>query len=500
MSGIRRAFLFTATERYIVISVNFAMMVIVARLLTPEEVGYSVIGAATMAVAEIFRDFGATSFIVQQTVLDRKAARTAATCMLLMSLIAALAIWCSAGTVASFYQKPGLQAYMHVLAVSFLAGPLSGPLMALLRRTLAFGAVATINVASATATAVVTVALALLGAGYMTFAWGSATGATMAAVLAVLMSKDHWVLRPTLAEWRKPLSFGLYSAASGILSRAADFLPALILGRMLTFDAVGLYNRATLVCQLPDKCLLTGLLPVVLPVFAEELRAGRSLKAVYLRGTSYITAVQWPSLLLLIFLAQPVVAILLGRQWASITPLVQIIAATALLGFPGVLAYPTLVAVGALKDTVRSTWVMVPINAALVAITAHFGISAVALSLFVTIPMQSMISIRFVRSHVPFTWDEMAGALQKSLVVAGCSLVAPVLTFVLLGLSFDVPIGLAGLTAAGSIAGWLLGLRATQHPLHAELCHLSNHVRGATWGPLKSRLRDRLWPIRTGQA
>jgi O-antigen/teichoic acid export membrane protein len=104
---------------------------------------------------------------------------------------------------------------------------------------------------------------------------------------------------------------------------------------VLTFDAAGLYNRALLVCQLPDRVVLGGAIPVILPALAAEVRAGSDLGASYVRAVSFITAVQWPALVVLAILAHPVVLVLLGGQWLSVVPLVQVVALASVLSFAG---------------------------------------------------------------------------------------------------------------------------------------------------------------------
>lgn len=468
MSQVRRALLFTATERFIVVSINFVVLAIVARLLTPEEIGFSVIGATALGIAESFRDFGATGYIVQQTHLTRHGARTAATIMLVLSLVCVVALWSASGQLAAFYHKAGLQAYLHVTALTFLAGPISGPLLALLRREMQFGVVAVINVASSAATAFVTLVLATLGLSSMSFAWGALCGGTTAAILAFVFCHDRWVLRPAIREWRATLAFGLYTSGAGLIGKMTESLPALILGRTLSLDAVGYYNRAAMVCQLPDKCLLTGLLPVALPAMAAEVRAGRGLKAPYLRGLSFITVVQWPAFALLVILAYPAVTLLLGRQWTPIAPLVQIIALGSMMSAPNVLFSPTLIAIGALRDAFWCALIVLPISVSAIGGASFFGVEAVAWSFCICIGSQSVIALLFVRMHCPFTWRDLANAVWKSAVVTAASAALPILTVAALGFRFDLSAGATVLIALEALAGWGVGLMATGHPLFLE--------------------------------
>lgn len=492
--SVRRAFLFSASERYVVMTANFLMVAVLARVLTPEEFGFAVIGAAVVAVVETFRDFGALSFIVQKDVLQEQEARTAATIMLASTLVIAAAVLIAAAPLAAFYEREGLRPYLQVIALTLIAGAISGPLIALLQRDLLFGSIAIINVASAVCCALCTLALALLGASFMSFAWGGAAGAAVGAVLAMILKRDLWIFRPSLRAWRSTLSFGGYWTATGFLNKVYDYVPPLVLGRSLGFDAMGFYSRAAQVSQLPDKCLLAGLLPIALPAMANEAREGRSLKSAYLLSLSYITVLQWPALILLTFLAHPVVLILLGQQWLSIVPLVQIMSLALLPAFLTILAYPLLVAAGGVRDAFTATLVTVPPCMLLTGAAALYGLEAAALSLLAAQLIQSGVWLHFIRRRVPFGWREAAEALLRSLGVCAGSAVVPMIVLALNGFRFDASIPAAAVSVIGAAAGWALALTLTRHPFLAEMDHLARIVRAALPPPgvplfLRKRLR-----------
>jgi len=82
---------------------------------------------------------------------------------------------------------------------------------------------------------------------------------------------------------------------------------------------VGLFSRAVTICQLSDKIVLPSVASVALPALADQHRSGHSLKDAFLASISYISVMQWPSLLLLAWFAQPVVAIIcFTRVWTTV--------------------------------------------------------------------------------------------------------------------------------------------------------------------------------------
>jgi len=478
MTGIRRALLFTSAERYLNLAVNFGLIAVVSRLLSPAEIGVAAFGVTIWALAETFRDVP-SSYLVQQEDLSKTDVRTAFTVMFLISVALAAALILAAGWIATQYNDPKLAPYLQVFALALLPGPFERPIMALFRRNFSFGKFALINVTTVLVNAVVTIGLVTLGFSYMSFAWAALAGALSAAALALYLRRDFWMFSPHLGHWRRALRFGAYSSGFALLNQLSELLPYLVLSRFFRFEAVGFYNRALLVSQIPNKLLLSGLGPVVLPVLAAKARLGRDLKAPFLLGVSYISAVHWPAFVLLALLAHPAVEILVGSQWFSIVPLVQIMAVATLFTFCGILNYPALMAVGALRDLLLSSLIAMPVVVIINGVAATFGLMPLALSLLVTLPLQSIVALCFVRRHVQFSWSEFAAATVKSLVITAFSAALPAAQIFLAGMRFEMSIPRGIVLGCLAILGWLAGVWLTRHPLRDELLMLFGALRGA---------------------
>jgi O-antigen/teichoic acid export membrane protein len=92
---------------------------------------------------------------------------------------------------------------------------------------------------------------------------------------------------------------------------------------------------------------------------------------------------------------------MLGDQWLQVVPLVQILAIASLFSFTAELNFPVLVSVGAIRDLLLRGLIAWPISALLIASAGLWGLNAVAHSFLVIIPLQALISLHFVRRHVP---------------------------------------------------------------------------------------------------
>ena len=480
MNGVRRALIFTIGDRYFALASNFSTIAIASRLLTPEEIGLSVIGMAIVGLALAGREFASGNYLIQHSELTLRDIRAAFTVMLALTLTITITLAAFAPALAQAYGEPRLVAYLRVVCASILTELVTTTIVALLRRDMAFGKVAIINIAYAATASCVTVVLAVLGFSYMSFAWAWLCGAGVGASLALFLRADLRIFVPSLQGWRSVLAFGGYNGANALLFRAYEALPYLLLGRILTIDAAAYLSRALMLCQLPDKVFLSGAVSVLLPAFSNEVRNGRGLKEPYLKAIEFITGMQWPALVVLAILAYPAVHLVFGPQWLAIVPLVRIIAVATMFSFSFELNYPVLVSLGAVRESLLRGLIIWPASAIIILGAGYFGLRAVAWGILLVLPFQAFVSLQFVRRHISMSWLEIGCALRKSLLVSGSAALGPLAVVAATGLRFDLSLELAFVACMSAGCGWLAGLWLTGHPLLQECRHLVEGIRRNT--------------------
>ena len=469
MASLHRPLLFSALDKYVGLVINLATTAIVARLLTPDEIGVFVVGGAIVVLAESLKDFGTSAYIVQQRDFDRVAVRTAFTAMLVLSLLIALCLAVLAEPIAGFYGDARLVPVVRIAAVGIVLGAFASPPQALLRRELAFGALAVINTAGLFANLVASIVFIRMGAGYLSLAFASFTSLLTITLASVLYRPKFWIFRLSLTHWRAVFGFGGIASATAVLNNFYLVLPQALLGRLAGFDAAGLYSRAVTLCQLPDRAVVGAFQPVIFPAFAAEVRAGGNLKTGYLRALTLLAAVQWPVLVCLAIMAEPAVGLVLGPQWHAAAPVLRILCIAYLGMTPAPLTYPTLVALGRVRDTLAASLITLPIGIAAVALTAPLGLMAVAASMLLSWPLQVVVSLFFIRRQLGFAWRELLVALAHSLPACLGAGLVPLLVAIAYGFSADLPWPALGLAVVGAASGWLLGLFLSRNPLLAEL-------------------------------
>ena len=482
--SVRRAFVWASAGRYLTMAINLVATLILARLLAPQEYGVTVVGGAVFAVAEALRALGGGAYLIQKQDLAQDDIRACFTVSFVATVFITGLLLLLAQPLAHFFVMPQLAPYVRVVALGYMTGPFAYPIGALLSRRMAFGQIAAVGVCASVIYAAISVLLALRGFSFMSFAWANAASTLTSMGCYLFLWRDRSIFRPNFRRWRSVLNFGIYDSATALITQVADSLPYFIFGKLFTPAAVGLAQRAVMLCMMPERVILAGVSAVALPAFAKEAREGRNLSGTYLRAIELVTAAQWPSLILLALLAHALVAILLGSQWLAVAPLMQIIAVALMFAFPIVLHYAMVVSVGAIRymPVIMIFQGIGSIGA--LTLAARHGLHAAALSTLLILPCNGILAIGIARHFLKFRFSDLFVATQKSLMVTVLCAAGPALIVFAHG---GPDLGTATTVLAVVVAGlgWLLGLKLTRHPLLEEIFRFGGAVRG--------RLRSWTW-------
>ncbi len=452
---------------------QFGGSVILARLLTPYEMGVYAIAAAIIGVLTAVQDFGLAGFMVREHHLTPQLVAGTFTVNTILAVLLAAAVAGSSVFGATFLHEPRVQRVMLVLALLPLLGAFQFVPATQLERLGQFKAIALISLVRMVCSTGVTVALALTGFSTMSIAYGNLAGAVVTLAAYNLVGRRHVSLRLSLADWRRIGRHGSHmlaiSGTNGVFNRAGEFL----LGRLLGLDALGLYSRASGLSGLLWNNVHAVIGRVVFVELAETSRRGVSLRESYLRVVEIVTALLWPAFAGFAVLAGPLIRAVYGEKWLGAAwPLTMLsIASIVLVAITMtweifVLRHET--GRQARFEVFRSVIGLVLFAAGcLVSLT---GAAAARIA-------EALFSVVLYRPHLErmtstTTWD-FVPIYGRSLLLTVAAIGPAVLLMVVYGGSADTPIGHVLTAIAAGVAAWLavLGL-LDRHPLAAEIRRL----------------------------
>jgi O-antigen/teichoic acid export membrane protein len=234
--------------------VNFALVIILARLLTPEAFGIVAAAQVVLVLSQVVVKFGLGAALIQTNRLTCSMERTALTLMLGMALVMAGAIHLATPWLARLMTIPELADVMPVMLITFLLSAATNPGVNLLMRDMRFKLLAAIDVGTfAFLHAVIAVALALAGWSYWAIILAT-LGSTMAKAVII------WYVRPVLPtlhmrrdELRALLSFGSGVFLSNLMINAAQKADNVVVSATMGAAALGFYSRGFALLELVNS-------------------------------------------------------------------------------------------------------------------------------------------------------------------------------------------------------------------------------------------------------
>lgn len=467
MTGLRKAVLLATTEQQFQLGANFVVAVVTSRLIEPHEIGIAVLGSAIVGLITALREYAASTYLVTSCKLSTEEFHGALTGIICWNALITFGLALVAPLFGMIYGDARVGHFLQVVALALMIEAFSLPLIAVLRKEMAFDRSAAI-IASGTAVMLAsTLGLAVAGYGYMSFAVGQLAGYITSAIVGFAIRPGFWWFRPRILSWRALLAFGGFNGSNAMLRQFYDSLPYLVLGRVLSLESVAFFHRAFMLSQLPAKLLLAGVENLLLPALTRHTVSATSMKGAFLRTVECVSAVYWPTLVVAAILAEPLVSMLYGPAFLPAAPIFQIMSLAALFMFMGKLDVSLLIAAGGMSDMLKRGLIVFPLSAAITTASAFLGIVALALSYWMTYPLQLASSMYVIRRHIAFSWNELVVAMSKSSVVALSSAAGPLLfAFASRGSEWTH----TALLSAGAtgVAGWLVALWVTRHPLLVE--------------------------------
>jgi O-antigen/teichoic acid export membrane protein len=478
MSLVRNSLYVSFVENYTITLFQFVSSIIIARILSPAEIGVFSIAVLLSGLAGTVRDFGVTQYLIQEKDLTDDKVRAAMALSLSVGWGLAVVLFLLSDPVARFYREPGVSTVVVVLACNFILVPFGSVVLALLRRRLDYWSIFRVRVGSALVSATASVVLALLGFGYMSLAW-SALGGVVATVLLCGVHRPAGMPRlPSFARIREVVSFSGQVVASSVIGELSRGIPELAVGKAQSMEAVGLLGRALGLRALVDKVLMSALWSVVLPYFSKLEREQGDLKASYSRVQAYVTGIAWPLLLFLGAAAGPMIAVLYGPQWEASVPLVRVICIAGVLGSTLPFFSAVLLSRARPDATLKMQLVCVPIRLVCVIAAAPFGLIAVCIAMVVSSAIDLVVSYGFLRRVTELNWRDLLDGSRRSFAVMVVSGIGPVWIGFMADRTALAPLLALLIASITAGTGWLAGLYLFKHPVRAEIATIASRLRG----------------------
>jgi PST family polysaccharide transporter len=313
----------TLVAQSIKVAVQIGSIILLARLLTPEDFGLFAIVLAFLAVLELFKDMGLSGATVQRAEVTHQELSTLFWLNAGLGAAVAVVFAALAPGLAWFYEEPLLTGVAATAALTLIFTGFSAQHLALLRRQMRFKTLSLVQTGSEIIAMGAAVAAAASDFGIWSLVlqrltWGLA-------MLAGAFLTSGWLPgRPGhLSLIRDQIRFGTNATAAMVLGRLAGSVDKMAIGWLWGPGPLGLFERSQKLTMMPVVNICTPLASVALPMLSRLVDEPDRYRSAYLAVAQRIGMLTAPVAALIFMSAESVTGVVLGEQWSRAAPILS---------------------------------------------------------------------------------------------------------------------------------------------------------------------------------
>lgn len=305
----------SAVERFSVQGVQFLVMVVIARILTPRDFGLVGMLAIFMAVSQSLIDSGFSQALIRKQDRTETDNSTVFYFNIIVSTFIYAILFLISPWVADFYNEPQLVSLMRVMCLLVIINSFVVVQRAIYTATLNFKVQAKATFTSAVISGLVGVGMAVADFGV----WALVGQQLCAAIVNVILLWWYSSWRPKLIyswkSFRELFAFGSNLLLSGLLDTAYNNVYQIVIGKIFSAASLGFFTQAKQISALPSSNIYGIIGRVTYPVLSKLQNDNDRLAVNYLKLLRMSAFIIFPLMCLLAGLAYPLVNIVLGEKW-----------------------------------------------------------------------------------------------------------------------------------------------------------------------------------------
>lgn len=476
--SIRKSLAWSYGSQAITFVVSFSGSVIVARLLTPREVGIYALATATAAVLAIFMTFSIHAYLVREETVDRALLRSVFTVNAALN-VALSAVLFGMSVIETYYL--GQADVGTVLALTSIA-----PLIAIFEfiptalsmREMRYGLISAVNVLRVVLASGVTVVLAMRGYGAVSMAIGPlVAGVVCASTYTVTRWRDT-VFTPSFARFGPIIVFGAQMISISGVAQLANRGSDIILGRIIGLSGLGLYSRASSIQALIFSNVYGAATGVIFSQMSRELRENGSLHKIFITSIRNIIGIMWPLVIGLAILSKPVIFILYGPRWIGAAMPLSLLMLSLFVALGFGMNWELFVLRKETARQARFELYRAIIGTSVFTLGCLYGIVWAAAARV----LESVIGYILYRPHMDRLAGTRPGELERvygeALALMAVAVAPSLLLMLWARWSPNTPLWQIGISIVLGGLAWITLLRARHHPLIDEVQQVFARVKG----------------------
>jgi len=305
--------------------------IILARLLSPSDFGILGIALLAASTLETFSQTGFQAALIQKKDHIESYLDTAWVVSAVRGLLLFLILLFSAPLVAAFFNSPQATMVIKVIAVSTLLSGFRNIGIIFFQKDLEFNKQFIYELSATLVDLTIAIILAFILRNVWALVWGGLAANFVRLCMSYILHPYRPHVRFDKGVFMQLFGFGKWVLCSTILVFLVTQGDDIFVGRMLGVTALGLYQMAYLISNLPATEISHVISQVTFPAYSKLQNSLQEIRNAYLNVLQLVAFVSAPLSAGLFILSEPLVGTILGNKWIGCVPIVQVLAIAGLV-------------------------------------------------------------------------------------------------------------------------------------------------------------------------
>jgi lipopolysaccharide exporter len=309
----------------------FIRIIILARILSPEDFGLLGIAMLTMLTIENFTQTGFHSALIQKQQNIAEYLNASWTVGIIRSIILFILLYIGAPYAATFFGVPHAKAIIQVVGVSILLQSFTNIGVIYFQKNLEFHKQFFYQLSGTLADFIVAVSATLILKNAWALVFGLLAGNAARLIMSYVVHPHRPRISLDIGKAKELFGFGKWVLGSSILLFLITQGDAIVVGKLLGATMLGFYQMAYRISNVPATEITHVFSQVLYPAYSKLQDNVSRLREAFMKGLQVIAFISFPVAGLIFILAPDFTKIFLGEKWLPMVPAMQVLAIAGLI-------------------------------------------------------------------------------------------------------------------------------------------------------------------------
>jgi len=371
-------------------SIGVVSMLVLARLLTPEDFGIVAIASMVVFFCDILTETGTQQYVVNKNSIDDADLNTSFTLNIIFKFTIAVIFFVGSPVIATFFGKQELDLALKVIIFILPLSALANPGINLYKRNLNYKPIMKLLISEKVFSFFVTMCMAIVFRNY----WAMISGVVASYIYKTSGTYVIHQFRPklSLVKVHEQWSFSQWILLKGIVGYSKSEFDTFIVSKLFSFDAVGGFSLMKNLSTLPGREIIRPVTEPLLATFSKVKDSEVELRYQVQMSLGVLLAGTIPISTFLLCFSEIVVRTLFDERWWSFAPVLGVLS-VLIVNFSIISVFQeALTAVGKVKflfiyDLLSFVFVVVVLLLLKFDSIEQFAVSRMLISVLTIIPM-----------------------------------------------------------------------------------------------------------------